>query len=136
MMNEDRRNLPLEVVTAARSKDLRILRLTLAGLRRFVHMKRLYVISARSNFPRFQRALGPDVELLDEDSMTPGLTLRQLRSFVLPGLEKGAGWYLQQLDKLAFSFRPSSDDYYLIWDSDTVPLRPLEFFELIISSIQ
>ena len=129
MMNDDRRNLSLDVVTAARSKDLRILRLALGELRRFVRMKRLYVITARSNFQRFHRALGPEVELLDEDSLVPGLTLRYLRSLALPGLPNGAGWYLQQLDKLAFSFRPSTDDYYLIWDSDTIPLRPLEFFD-------
>ena len=129
MSKEDRRNLPVDVVTAARSADLRILRLALPGLRRFVPMKRLYVITAHANFDRFQRALGPEVELLDEDSMTPDLTLRQLRSLALPGLPKAAGWYLQQFDKLAFSFRPSSDDYYLIWDADTVPLRPLEFFD-------
>jgi len=129
MPKEDHRNLPLDVVTAARKTDLRILCLALAGLRRFVRMKRLYVITARVNFACFRKALGSEVELLDEDSMTPGLTLRQLRLFTLPGLRKAAGWYLQQFDKLAFSFQPSSDDYYLIWDSDTVPLRPLEFFD-------
>lgn len=129
MVKEDRRHLPVDVVTAARSADLRILRLALAGLRRFVQMKRLYVITAAANFGRFQKVLGPEVELLDEDSMTPGLTLRQLRSLALPGLPKAAGWYLQQFDKLAFSFRQTDDDYYLIWDSDTVPLRPLEFFD-------
>jgi hypothetical protein len=129
MVKEDRRNLPLDVVTAARGADLRILQLAVAGLRRFVRMKRLYVITAPANFGRFRRALGPEVELLDEDSMTPEVTLDRLRSFALPGLPQGAGWYLQQFDKLAFSFRPSSDDYYLIWDSDTIPLRPLEFFD-------
>lgn len=128
-MSEDRQKVPIDVVTAARRRELGILRLALAGLRRFIQFKRLYVITARENFGRFQRALGPDVELLDEEAMAPGLTLSRLRSFNLPGLPKAAGWYLQQLDKLAFSLRPSADDYYLIWDSDTIPLRPLEFFD-------
>jgi hypothetical protein len=105
------------------------LRLALDGLRRFVHLKQLYVITARANFGRFRRALGSEVELLDEDLMTPGITLDRLRLLALPGMPKAAGWYLQQFDKLAFSFRPSNDDYYLIWDSDTVPLRSLEFFD-------
>lgn len=128
-MIEDRRKIPLEVVTAARRRELGILRLALAGLRQFIPFKRLYVITARENFGRFARALGPDVELLDEEALVPGLTLDKLRSFSLPGLPKGAGWYLQQFAKLAFAFHSSVDDHYLVWDSDTIPLRPMEFFD-------
>ena len=120
---------PLHVVTACRAADVRILRLALDGLRRFTPFQQLHVITARSNFSRCRRALGDGVELLDEDALIPGMTLRSLRALALPGFPQGAGWYFQQLLKFAFAFREPSDDYFLIWDADTIPLRALQFFD-------
>ncbi len=122
-------NPPIDVVTAARRRELRILRIALERLQSFANMKRLFVITARENFGRCRRVLGSEVELLDEDTIVPGLTLKRLRSYSAPGLPKGAGWYLQQFAKMAFALREPDDDYYLIWDSDTIPLRPMEFFD-------
>jgi len=123
------RKRPLDVVTACRAADVRILRLALDGLRLFVPFKQLHVITARSNFSRCQRALGDGVELLDEDALIPGMTLQSLRPLSLPGFPKGAGWYFQQLLKFAVAFREPGDDYCLIWDADTIPLRALQFFD-------
>ena len=39
-----------------------------------------------------------------------------------------AGWYVQQFIKMEFS-RHTQDEYYLIWDSDTIPLKPVKFFD-------
>jgi hypothetical protein len=36
-------------------------------------------------------------------------------------------WYFQQFLKMAYSFK-SETQYYLIWDSDTIPLNPIHFF--------
>jgi hypothetical protein len=94
-----------------------------------VPFKKLHVLAARQNFPAFARALGPDVALLDEDTFVPGLTLAQMRTLAEPGFPQGAGWYFQQFLKFGFAFQETGDDHYLIWDADTVPLRPLEFFD-------
>ena len=40
---------------------------------------------------------------------------------------KRAGWYVQQFIKLAYS-RITNDDYYLLWDSDTVPVKNILLF--------
>jgi len=40
---------------------------------------------------------------------------------------KRTGWYIQQFVKMAFSII-CKDDYYLIWDSDTIPVKPLKLF--------
>lgn len=106
-----------------------ILRITAEALRRHVPFKKLHVITAGKNFPKFRRRLSPDVELLDEDALIPGMTLRDLRPLPLPGFPRGAGWYFQQLLKLSYAFQDPANDYYLIWDADTVPLRPLKFFD-------
>ena len=40
-----------------------------------------------------------------------------------------AGWYFQQFLKMAFALSEHCDtDYYLSWDSDTIPLRRIDFF--------
>jgi len=119
----------LDVITACRLQDLRILSLTAERLRRFVPFKQLHVITARTNFPRFAKTLGTDVALIDEDLMIPSMTLERLRQFEERGFPEAAGWYFQQLLKFAFTFQKTDDDHYLIWDADTVPLRPLQFFD-------
>jgi hypothetical protein len=120
---------PLDIVTASRLKDLHILALVAENLRRFVPFKQLYVITARANFHRFEDMIGPGAVLLDEDAIIPGMNLVQLRGLDEPDFPRGAGWYFQQFLKYAFAFQKMEDDYYLIWDADTVPLRPLEFFD-------
>jgi hypothetical protein len=123
------RHQPLDIVTACRLKDLHILKLAARNLPQFMPFKKLHVLTARQNFSRFVSALGPDVALIDEDAFIPGLTLAQLRTLTEPGFPQGAGWYFQQFLKLGFAFHETGDDHYLIWDADTVPLRPMEFFD-------
>lgn len=129
MPNGVLRQRPLDIVTACRAADLRILAVTAEALRVHVPFKKLHVITARKNFPKFRRQLAADIELIDEDALIPDMTLAQLRLLPVPGFPRGAGWYFQQFLKLGYAFQNPSDDYYLIWDADTVPLRPMEFFD-------
>ena len=55
--------------------------------------------------------------------------MKALKVIPLARFSQGPGWYFQQLLKFQFAFCLTDDDYYLIWDADTVPLRPLEFFD-------
>ena len=120
---------PLDVILTCRAADLPILQLTLQRLRRFVPLRRAHVITASTNLAKFRRRLGSDVDFHDEDALIPEMTLSRLKQAPLPGFPKSAGWYFQQLLKFAFAFQNSREDYFLIWDADTVPLRPLEFFD-------
>jgi hypothetical protein len=129
-VKKELRQQPLDVVTACRPADLRLLKMTVEALRRFIPFRRLYVFTARANFPRLRRDLGADdVELIGEETALPDMTLADLKRLTLPGFPKGAGWYFQQLLKFSFCFRNLGDDFYLIWDADTVPLRSMEFFD-------
>ena len=60
--------------------------------------------------------------------MIPDMTLAALRELPVEPFPKSAGWYYQQLIKYSFSFHHPEVPYYLIWDADTIPLRPLSFF--------
>lgn len=129
MTREELQRKPIDVVTACRLADLAVLRIALDALRRFVPCRRIYVFTARQNFRRFRDVIGSNAELIDEDDAIPDLTLTALKKLTLPGFPKGAGWYFQQLLKLSFGNVHREEEYYLIWDADTIPLRPLKFFE-------
>ncbi len=92
-------------------------------------VRQIHIVTAHRNFEKFRRVLGDKVVLQDEDTFIPTMTLSGLRNLPLPGLPAGAGWYFQQLLKFNFCFSEPGDDYYLIWDADTIPLRNMEFFD-------
>ena len=120
---------PVDVVAACLKRDLPLLSLAYKNLQRFTAIKQLHVVTPRRDFSHFENVLGRDIVLLDENEMIPGLTLAALKVIPLAKLSQGHGWYFQQLLKYQFAFHKTEDDHYLIWDADTVPLRPLEFFD-------
>jgi len=120
---------PVDVVAACLKRDLPLLSLAYKNLQRFVSMKQLHVITARRDFAHFENVLGREVVLLDENEMIPGVTLQALKVIPLARFSQGPGWYFQQLLKFQFAFHKPEDDHYLIWDADTVPLRPLPLFD-------
>lgn len=60
--------------------------------------------------------------------MIPGMTLGALREMPFSFFPKGAGWYFQQFLKFSFVNFSNEEDYFLIWDADTVLLKPIELF--------
>lgn len=128
-MNSVNAHRPVDVVAACLKRDLPVLVLAYRNLQRFVALKQLHVITARRDFAHFEKVLGSDVVLIDEHEMIPGVTLAALKVIPLARFSQGPGWYFQQLLKFQFAFLKPEDDHYLIWDADTVPLRPLEFFD-------
>jgi hypothetical protein len=66
--------------------------------------------------------------IIKEDSLVPKSSLINL--FAKRGITeyKRLGWYEQQFLKMAYS-RVCKNDYYLIWDSDTFPVKPVQMFE-------
>lgn len=72
-----------------------------------------------------------DVTFLDEDSIFPNITYSNVYRWIsqrLPKATRRTGWYFQQFIKLGYS-RICENEYYLTWDSDTIPLRQLSFFD-------
>lgn len=67
---------------------------------------------------------------LDENNVLEGLSINSVKELLLEnGIEeKNAGWYLQQFIKYSISYI-SKNEYYLVWDADTIPLSPIDFFD-------
>ena len=120
---------PFDIVTACRLKDLPALRLAWPRLQEFIPHRRLFVFTSRANLGMFRKKLGSGVEVVDEDQVVPNMTLSQLRQAGrLPGFPAGAGWYFQQFLKYSYPCLEPNASHYLIWDADTIPLRPIEVF--------
>lgn len=117
-----------DLFSACHPRDLFTLRLALPRIFTFIRPRQIWV-ACRSRWTLFSRfILGRSVSILNEDTMIPDMTLAALRQLPVEPFPKGAGWYYQQLIKYSFSFHQPEVPYYLIWDADTIPLRPLSFF--------
>ena len=62
---------------------------------------------------------------VNENEFVDAGRIREMYSLRAEGTR--AGWYIQQFVKMQFS-RFTNDEYYLVWDSDTIPLKPVDMF--------
>lgn len=71
-----------------------------------------------------------DIEFIDENSIMPNLNLNEIKRLVEKrgGNPKRACWYYQQFLKIGYCYI-SKNNYYMTWDSDTVPVRKINFFD-------
>lgn len=70
------------------------------------------------------------IVFLDEDQVFPGLNYKVIKNLLelICGDSHRTGWFFQQFLKMAFAYR-SEHEYYLVFDSDTVPLNPIAYFD-------
>lgn len=122
-------DLPFEVFTACRSRDLVTLRYAVERLRIHLQPVNIVIATAHENFSLFEKALGGAVQLVDEDKLIPGMTLAGIRKLPIQYFPRAAGWYFQQLLKYAWCFQNTNIGHYLVWDADTILLQPLDFFD-------
>lgn len=121
---------------------------TLSYLKHFTNAQDIVILTAMENakmshqFENLQK-IG-NVVWIDEKDIYQGMNLESINA-KMRGLGANstsrAGWYLQQFLKMAFALYVLKNAnsakfltgggirYYLIWDSDTIPLRKLKFFK-------
>lgn len=91
-------------------------------------IQRIIVIGSREGEKYFQD--DDRITLMDEEKLYPGLGMLSIRYLV----EKQGGhmtrsnWYFQQFLKMAYACH-CKNEYYILWDADTVPVRPIELFK-------
>lgn len=72
-------------------------------------------------------------KFLDENEVLKtscGLSYEAVKEYLvsLNALTKNTGWFFQQFIKFGLC-RICTDDYYLVWDADTIPMNPIPFFD-------
>lgn len=114
-------------------RDYSFLKKTIKYVNKYLAPKKIYIITDI----RFKRFLPKSIlvdnkcVIVDENHLLGGMTHDKLKIlFLKQGRTMiGSGWYYQQFLKMAFSLSDYCDtDYYLSWDSDTIPLRKIDFF--------
>ncbi len=114
-------------------RDYSFLKVTIRYVLKNLDPKNLFIITDI----RFKRFLPREIlqnnkcVVLDENSLIEELNIDIIKSlFEGVGRDKlKAGWYYQQFLKMAFARSEFCDtEYYLSWDSDTIPLRKIDFF--------
>lgn len=117
---------------AAHHKD--IARLAIEYLRKNTTAAKFYIISTNDVLKNFEymkdKEDNLEVHLIDEDKLIPGITLNGIKEYLLEhaGNSKQAGWYFQQFRKMAACYIPDISSHYLVWDADTIMLKPISFF--------
>jgi len=115
-------------------RDYSFIKKTIRYVFKYLNPNKVYIITDI----RFKQFL-PRVILdnsscivIDENCLLEGMSQDILKKLFLKlGRKKmGTGWYFQQFIKMAFALSDYCDtDYYLSWDSDTIPLQKIDFFD-------
>ncbi len=94
---------------------------------RFLPIKNIYVVAPENVREKIASFNDSRIIFVDENEFCDVKKILELyssRTNINPGR---AGWYIQQFIKMSFSFF-THDNHYLIWDSDTIPLKPVNMF--------
>lgn len=121
-------NKELEVVICLHESHLKNFKLVVSQLYKNLKDIKIVVIS---NIKLKEKIKNIDsrIEVLDEDTLVKGLSLSRIKNILKEKIGNGsrAGWYFQQFLKMSYSLVTKSN-YYLIWDSDLILLKELDFF--------
>ncbi len=114
-------------------RDYSFLSTTIRYIRKNLSPQKIFILTDT----RFMRFLPKTLlnhencTIIDENALIDGLTKEAIETmFCNMGRNPmRAGWYYQQFLKMAFALSDYCDtEYYLSWDSDTLPLRKIDFF--------
>lgn len=117
----------IDVIIVSKFHDLHIVKLAIENLQSFVDVRKIFLVTNKKYFRTLSRDFRESVILLNEDSVIAGMRFDDIRKALPERLLHYAGWYYQQLIKLAIGFNPNVSDPFLVWDADTIPLRKLDF---------
>lgn len=106
---------------------------TIKSLHFFLGSRKIFVITSEEAFNNLKEKVENSVPLhfLDENELIDGFDLTEIKKIMFDelGTEGRANWYFQQFLKMAAAQHPEIEGHYLIWDSDTLLLRKIEFFD-------
>lgn len=114
--------IPLSVV------DLQTFEKNYPIIRKNIAYRNIVVISSKKL--QFDDKKFPNIRVIDEDTIIDGLSLSTIKAYkkILSGTIIRSGWYFQQFLKMAYALICKAD-YYILWDADTIPLKPICLFD-------
>jgi len=119
-----------EVMLPVAPKDVANLDLCVQRIMENISPQKIVIVankSAEDLIPQSDK-----VEFFDEDRLMEDLTMEHVKQIMIKikRTDTRSNWYFQQFLKMSYAFHCSTD-YYLVWDSDTIPLRNIRFWKNI-----
>ncbi len=115
------------VVIVTCERDLGLNRLSVPEVIAHIAADEYQVIVPDGEVACFRTALPSRVSVIPESSLLFGWTLPQIARGLPPSMTVRAGWYLQQILKIQALAALPTRSRAIIWDGDTIPLRPPVF---------
>lgn len=117
-----------DIVVPLLKTDLPTLLKNIPYLKKNLHGRRIVIIGKQDLYNEIKD--DPYLVFVNEDKLVKGLSFEKIKHIktAISGNGGRAGWYFQQFLKMAYA-NVCQDDYYLIWDADTIPIKPLSFFD-------
>lgn len=127
-VNTDYIKKDFDIVMPIKESDWETAKRTIPYLRKFLHPKKIVIISS-SNLVKNLNGNHKDIIFVDENHLIRELSFNEVKNVIKDTkIEcKFTGWYFQQFLKLGYS-KICSEDYYLVWDADTLPINDIYFF--------
>ncbi len=98
-------------------------------IKRNIMPSEIIIITGSDAISAIKRKNIENILLFDENKMIEGLNFNVVKKELEKYNAEGrTGWYFQQFLKLGYSLI-CEDEYYISWDSDTIPIRNISMFE-------
>jgi len=117
------------VISTCHSDQREIWKNTAERLIKFVASHRYVVYVPDAEVGSFKRCTPSQIDVVPESQLLDEFIAVLDHKIMAACNTSRRGWYLQQFVKLAALFENQNLNQLLIWDSDTLPLRRLQFFD-------
>lgn len=120
-------NKNFEVVILLDYKRLDELKYSIKFIKKHIECVAIVVITSRIIEDEIKKM---GLNFVDEDSVFPSLLFENVKKYMisLGGKTSRTGWYFQQFLKMGYSYQ-CKYDYYVVWDSDTIPIKKIDFLQ-------
>jgi len=117
------------IITTLTIRDLRVFSIGIKYIEKYIDYEEIFLsvpdkdyLIIKEHFKEMKINILKDSDLISQEEFnTIKITLAKM------DMAEMYGWYVQQFVKIKFIAMQNADKLCLIWDADTVPLRPLNF---------
>lgn len=116
-------NQVFNVIIPMTMDNMPLFKTNIGWIKKNISQKKIIVLGAEA---LREPSLELGAEFINEDCLLEGLTLENVKKILEKRISssKRAGWYFQQFLKLGYAY-VCEDEYYIVWDSDTIPLHKI-----------
>lgn len=119
-----------DIVICVGWKDVLVVKTAIKYIRKNLCYNNIYLILNKEYFKYFPNKYCNlnKIKTIDENALIEGLTFKNVDEYLkIKDPKLSTGWYFQQFLKIGFAWSKYVDEYYLIWDADTLPLNNICF---------